>query len=120
MAMYTQLLALAAGDSVDPALGLELIDGARRCRADLVRSGTSNGEISVVLAAELRYDRALLALSASVGVETSIQRFSSPIAERRRLELELGSLGIDLTVPSAPQRPRASRGGATRGTGASP
>lgn len=120
MAMYTQLLALAARESVDVAPGSELVDGARRCRADLIRSGTSRNEISEVLAAELRYDRALLALCASVGIETSVQRFSSPIAERRRLERELVSRGIDLTVLGEPQSQRAPRGSAAGGRPASP
>ena len=115
MDMYSQLLAVAAREWVDTALGLELVEHARRCRSELAASEATRDDPSEVLAAAIRYDGSLLRLSASVGIETSSHRFSPPIAERRRLELELTSRGIDLTVPSPPLRRVATAKGVVAG-----
>ena len=100
--MYTQLLADAEREWVDVSLGPEFVAYARSCRADLARSGLPRDDPSEVLAAEIRYDGALVWLCASLGITTSTHRFSPPNPERRRLERALAARGIDLTYPSNP------------------
>lgn len=100
MDMYTQLLAVAGTEEAEVPRR-ELVEHAVRCRAALASSGPTH-EPSEGLALELRYDRALVALSGSVGIETSAHRFSPRTTERRRLEGELASRGIDLTAPGTP------------------
>jgi hypothetical protein len=117
--MYAHLLAIVARERVDAPEGLQCVEFARRCRVELASADLARDEPSVGLAAELRYDRALLALCASVGIETSASRFSPTITERRRLEQELTSRDIDLSVRGASRHRAADRGGVAPGGAAS-
>ena len=118
--MYAHLLAIAAREWDEDPEGPEFVQCVRRCRAEVSSAGEALGDPLLRLATGLRYDGALIALCASVGIETSTSQFSPPIAERRRLERELASRGIDLSVPSASWRRAVDLGGVAPGAASNP
>ena len=106
--MYTQLLGAAltqerrAGTAVDAGTAL---DQVRRCRNELsadLPPGMEQHAVPVVLARQLGYDAALLRLAELEGIETDLNRFDLPGAERSRLEGALRGLGIALDDPATP------------------
>ena len=79
------------------------------CRADLAALEPRDDSPSThdCLAAEVRYDRALLRLCASLGIGTSVERFSPPRDERHRLEHALAVRDIDLSLRGSTRDPTA-------------
>ncbi len=110
--MYVDVLhgALEAWDS--PLTGRALLDYVVECRNAFLASGSTSAYHS--LAAEVAYDRALVALCTEVGIGAAAADFADPIRERSRLEGQLRQgVGIDLVSLSksnAAQKPPAPRG----------
>lgn len=100
MSMYVGILSSVLNDWVDELNGNALIDFARVCRVQMLDSSPRRDSAATALAAELSYDRALIKVCEAHGIEAIALRFSSPSAERARLEGELLAIGIDLLAAS--------------------
>jgi hypothetical protein len=102
MSMYTQLLGAALGDRlpfVVETSRIVAVAEARRWRHDLESrrlAGMTADSVPVVLALQVGYDMALIELAAMMGIDSAPGRFEPPETERKRLEVALGDLGIDL------------------------
>jgi hypothetical protein len=95
--MYADLLSRALGkeratDRSNDLLMADLVQSRARLQA---AEDTATTPADEVLARELSYDGALIALCRSLDVPaTTPTRFASPIQERARLERELADRGI--------------------------
>ena len=97
--MYTHLLSSVHGDMVEDLAGEALISYAVVCRTATLAWGLHRGQsVYSALATEVAYDRALIKLCRTNGVEVIESRFSHPREERDRLEDELAAAGIDLAA----------------------
>lgn len=97
MSIYSEIL-IAAMEGRDPDLADNaLLDHALSCRAAL-HSGHegTEGRVDTRLAAELAYDRALIWLAHSLGIDATARDFSRPRIARQRLERALTDKGIDV------------------------
>jgi hypothetical protein len=97
--MYVDLLSKAIDAWVEGLTGDELVDYVVTCRRDL------NGAIPereqsacAALVSEIAYDRALVALGTSLGMDVQAARFAYPHEERERLEDMLAAEGINLAA----------------------
>jgi hypothetical protein len=108
MSMYTDLL-VSAQDYLRADLdGDALVAYAIECRTDLLTVGpVTRSTAMAALAVEVAYDSALLRLCAVKDIGALPTDFSHPARGRRRFELELQRVGIDLT--SAARRRRRSQ-----------
>ena len=96
---YSHLVLSVFDDWVDELTGSALVDYAIVCRTVMLASGPYRVEFaSLLLAAEVTYDRALVKLCTTNGIEADALAFSNPSAERARLERELATVGIDLAA----------------------
>jgi hypothetical protein len=99
MSMYVDLLTSTLVDTLDGLNGIELVDYALACRAEMLASESHRGISAYsALASEIAYDRALLALCSVHDIDGVAANFSHPANERRRLEAELASAGLDLAA----------------------
>ena len=103
VSMYAGVLADAiAGWNIDLS-GDALLRYVLACRADLPTSEFGAGwSAQATLVAQIAYDRALITLASSNGIDASPQNFRRPQMERRRLEAALSDVGICLGDPSTP------------------
>jgi hypothetical protein len=95
--MYSQILSSALDNWVDEPTGDALIDYALACRTEMLTPRGYHGESSLSsLAAEVAYDRALLKLCETHGIDVVDLDFLHPEVERARLEEALATAGLDL------------------------
>jgi hypothetical protein len=100
VSMYVDILSSAIDTWVEQLSGDALIEYALTCRAQMLRSGASRGiSATARLAAEIAYDRALIRLCETHGVEVAITNFAFPVSERARIERLLASSGVDFRKP---------------------
>jgi hypothetical protein len=103
MSMYSELLiasfqaqpTLESGRATPGHLLAHLLWCRKRLWSSTIRSGK---EPEVDLATNLDYDVTLLRFCAARGIVSDPTRFVAPLLERRRLEMELREVGIDLDV----------------------
>jgi hypothetical protein len=100
MSMYAGILSSVLNDWVDELSGEALIDFAQVCRVQMLDTSPHRDGAAIALAAELSYDRALIKVCETHGIEAVPLRFSRPGAERARLEGALASIGVDLVARS--------------------
>jgi hypothetical protein len=104
VSMYVDILSSALDQWVTDLAGFDLIDYALLCRQELrAVSPTDRGSVSTsaytALAAEIAYDRALIALCTERGIYAHATSFTYPMGERRRIEAVLRQAGLDLDSP---------------------
>ncbi len=99
MSIYAGILSSVLNDWVDELSGDALIDFAQVCRVQMLGASPNRDGAATALAAELSYDRALIKVCETHGIEAFPLRFSRPGAERARLERELLVVGIDIVAP---------------------
>jgi len=105
MSMYVDILATALDGWDGELSGDALIDYALQCRAEMLEAGPNHGDTAYsLLAAQVAYDRVLIRLCETNNVTVFATNFSSPKKERARLERELASSGIDLSVLASRRR----------------
>jgi hypothetical protein len=96
VSMYVAILSSALDDWVTDLRGLDLIEYALLCREELqVVSPPRRVSAYTALAAEIAYDRALIALCTERGIDANATSFSYPRAERQRIETVLRGAGVD-------------------------
>jgi hypothetical protein len=98
--MYVEILSSALDEWVTDLAGSDLIEYAFLCREE-VRAGAlpDGGSAYTALAAEIAYDRALIAICTEQGIDAHATTFAYPLAERKRIESRLADIGIDLDSP---------------------
>ncbi|HEY6426034.1 MAG TPA: hypothetical protein VIX84_02280 [Acidimicrobiales bacterium] len=97
MSMYVAILSSALDDWVNDLSGKDLIEYALLCRQELrAVSSPRPGSAYTALAAEIAYDRALIALCTERGIDAHATSFVYPRAERQRIERVLRGEGVDL------------------------
>jgi hypothetical protein len=97
MSMYVELLSKAVDDGLEEFTGEALVGYVLACRAEMLATGPYWGASAYdALAAEVAYDRALLKLCSTSGIEVEAADFTHPSEERRYLETELAGGGINL------------------------
>jgi hypothetical protein len=95
--MYVEVLSGALEAWPDGLVDEALVDYVLTCRAALPDRDLGAGTWSdVALAAEVSYDRALINLAASHGIDVTPTNFAHPRIERERLEAALAAVGVDL------------------------
>lgn len=100
VSMYVDILSSALDDWVAVLGGRELIEYALMCRDELRAVGPpEGGSAYTALAAEIAYDRALIALCTERGIDAHATSFAYPRAERHRIEMVLKQDGLDLDLP---------------------
>ncbi len=100
VSMYVDILSSALDEWVTDLTGPDLIEYALFCREELrAVSPPNGGSAYTALAAEIAYDRALIALCTERGIYAHATSFSYPSSERRRIEAILRRHGIDLDAP---------------------
>jgi hypothetical protein len=111
MSMYTQLLTAALGQhppaEADTEAEQRALDEVLHSRAELekgVPPGTDGDTVPRLLALQVAYDVALIALAWAVDIDTGPHRFDLPELERARLEQALGELGFALEATNDVQR----------------
>ncbi len=98
--MYVDILSSALDDWVTDLAGSDLIDYALMCRDELrAVSPPRGGSAYTALAAEIAYDRALIALCTERGIDAHATSFAYPRPERQRIETVLKQVGLDLDSP---------------------
>ena len=98
--MYVAILSSALDEWVTDLAGSDLIEYAVLCREELRSVSPPNGGSAyAALAAEIAYDRALIAICTELGIDAHATTFAYPIAERQRIEGLLQEVGIDLESP---------------------
>jgi hypothetical protein len=98
MSMYAELLIRAQGSLRDDLGGDALLCYTLDCRSELLASGPVTRATAIsALAVEVAYDCALLKLCATEDIGAFPTDFSYPAEGRRRFELALKGVGIDLT-----------------------
>jgi hypothetical protein len=96
--MYADILSSALDEWVTGLTGSALIEYALLCREELrTVSPPQGGSAYTALAAEIAYDRALIALCTERGIDAHATSFAYPTAERKRIETILRGDGVDLT-----------------------
>ena len=101
--MYVDILSSALDDWVTDLSGPELIEYAVLCRDELralapPQSGSADSAYTA-LAAEIAYDRALIAICTEHGIYAHATTFAYPMEERKRIEALLVEEGVDLDSP---------------------
>ncbi len=100
MSMYVDILSSSLDDWASALGGSDLIEYAVLCREELhVVSPSGAGSAYTALAAEIAYDRALIALCTERGIDAHATSFTYPRAERQRIETVLAHDGVDLDAP---------------------
>jgi hypothetical protein len=109
--MYVDILSSALDDWVGDLGGRELIEYTLMCRDELRAVWPpGGGSAYTALAAEIAYDRALIALCTERGIDAHATSFAYPRAERQRIEMVLKQGGLDLDSPRQRQtKARVSR-----------
>ena len=104
VSMYVDILSSALDEWVNDLTGLDLIEYALLCREEARAVGPplEGRSAYTALAAEIAYDRALIALCTERGIDAHATSFAYPTAERQRIETVLRQVGLDLDSP--PQR----------------
>lgn len=102
--MYVELLESALDEWVDGADPVDLVDHALMCRTKMLTASRRNDNAYGALAAEVSYDRSLIKLAHAHDIDAKAENFVNPSEERRRLERELASAGVDLTALARHQR----------------
>ena len=112
--MYVDILSSALDDWVTDLDGPDLIDYALLRRDELrLVAPPRGGSAYTALAAEIAYDRALIALCTERGIDADATSFAYPREERQRIETVLRHEGLDLDSPrSASQVVWCHRGSA--------
>jgi hypothetical protein len=101
--MYADVLTDAMRGWNDDLTGDALLGYVLACRAALsTRDLAGGGSARASLITQIAYDRALINLAASNGIEASPRNFRNPQEERHRLEMALAETGIVLEGPSTP------------------
>jgi hypothetical protein len=98
MSMYSELLVGLCSDVEPlplPSSRDELVVVLLQCRRRLNGSHDGGHVMAEDLALELDHDRMLLRLCTALGIESHPSWFSSPLAERERLEDLLRTAGVD-------------------------
>jgi hypothetical protein len=96
--MYADLLAKALANWDAEMNAGALFDYVLACRVEMLRSTPSPGtDAYLTLAKEIAYDRSLIKLCATHGIDAYAVDFAHPSEERSRLERELTSHGVILT-----------------------
>lgn len=99
MSMYVELLTRALAEWPDDINGDGLVDYARNCRREMVRTTNRRHKGAyAALAAEVAYDRALIKLCEAHDVSVEPHDFVHPDTERRDLEQRLAEQGLDMAV----------------------
>ena len=107
--MYVDILSSALDEWVTDLTGPDLIEYALICREELrTVSPPGGGSAYTALAAEIAYDRALIALCTERGIDAHAASFSYPRSERRRIEATLRRQGVDFDTPPM-RRTRSER-----------
>jgi hypothetical protein len=97
--MYDDILSSAIDVWVEELTGDALIDYALACRAQMQASGSRRGSTAMrALAAEIAYDRALIRLCETLGIDVALTNFAYPKPERARIEGILALAGVDLAA----------------------
>jgi hypothetical protein len=95
--MYVDLLTVAmSGDVPVAPTSSELLAVALQRREQLLKDGNGPTRAEERLAHEVAYDRTLISLCTSVGLDAEPARFANPKTERARLEGKLLEVGVDL------------------------
>jgi hypothetical protein len=104
--MYVEILSGALNAWPDDLVDDALVDHVLSCRSILPDRDLGAGTWSdVALVAEVSYDRALITLAASRGIDVAPTNFTHPRIERERLEAALADVGVDLDeLASHPRR----------------
>ena len=106
--MYVDILSSALDEWVTSLTGPDLIEYAVVCQRGLLAATQfGGGSAYSALAAEVAYDRALIALCTERGIDAHATSFAYPGVERRRIEMLLALDGVDLDAP--PPRRSATR-----------
>jgi hypothetical protein len=96
--MYAELLLRSQGSLRQDLDGDALVCYALDRRSEMLASGPVTRATAIsALAVEVAYDCALLKLCATEDIGAFPTDFSQPAEGRRRIELELKGVGIDLT-----------------------
>jgi hypothetical protein len=96
--MYAELLVQAQESLRADLDGDALVCYALDCRSELLAAGPATRATAIsALAVQVAYDCALLKLCATEDIGALPTDFSHPAEGRRRIELALKSVGIDLT-----------------------
>jgi hypothetical protein len=99
--MYADLLTNALLNWGNEWSAEDLFEHALTCRAEMLNSSPLPGsDAYLTLAKEIAYDRALIRLCVSHGVDARAVRFAHPGEERGRLERALVGCGLDLAENS--------------------
>ncbi len=99
--MYVDILSSALDQWVTDLSGTDLVEYAVLCREELrLVTPPLGGSAYTALAAEIAYDRALIALCTERGIDAHATSFAYPMSERRRIEVLLRQDGVDLDPPS--------------------
>ena len=97
VSMYVEILSSAMDTWVEQLTGDALVEYALTCRGLLLSPRDRRGMSAMSrLAAEIAYDRALIRLCETHGVDVAITNFAFPVSERTRIERLLASSGVDL------------------------
>ena len=85
--MYVDILSSALDQWVTDLTGPDLIEYAVLCREELrLVAPPQGGSAYTALAAEIAYDRALIALCTERGIDAHATSFAYPDVERQRIE----------------------------------
>ncbi len=97
--MYVDILSKAIEAWAEGLAGDELVDYVVTCRREL-NSPASDREQSAcaALVSEIAYDRALITLGSSLGIDVRAARFVYPHEERERVEALLARKGVNLAA----------------------
>jgi hypothetical protein len=117
--MYVEILSGALNAWSDDLVDDALVDHVLSCRAVLPDRDLGAGTWSdVALVAEVSYDRALITLAASRGIDVAPTNFMHPRIERERLEAALADVGVDLDELASHSRHISQHEADERGKGA--
>ncbi|HVA53206.1 MAG TPA: hypothetical protein VNF05_06800 [Acidimicrobiales bacterium] len=96
--MYADLLSDALENWDGELSAGALFDHVLECRIEMLSARPSTGDDAyLTLAKEIAYDRALIKLCATHGIEARAVDFAHPGEERSRLERALSNHGVNLT-----------------------
>jgi hypothetical protein len=106
MSMYVELLSNYSDGWREDLTGSDLLEYAVNCRAEMLSSGPAKGGSAYsALALELGYDRALIRMCTTKGIDALAADFAHPRQARTHLEQELAGAGIDLAGPNRRKSP---------------
>jgi hypothetical protein len=98
VSMYADLLANALANWDGESSAGDLFDHVLECRIEMLSATPSPGDDAyLTLAKEIAYDRALIKLCATLGIDARAVDFAHPGEERSRLERALTDHGVNLT-----------------------